>query len=631
MVDAANSRSYDLIPEQVQRMLGDRSYDRRKSAALTVETTIKSLTNECKTKEIEGVIKLLSDQFTRSASANHRKGGLIGLAAVAIVIHCFQDPETRALFNIAKVARQRILGHFNEIFAGLCELYSDVDVDVKNGAQLLDRFIKEIVTESDTFAVEHFIPLLQRKLKTRNPYIRQLLVGWVVLLDSVPFINMLDFLPNFLEGLFNMLSDDIREIRQQADQALCEFLQEIKQSDVSTLELSPIVEILVEQCNSSRARFNRLYVFILISNLFIFSYEILLKKLYATLLNAVAQLLADEEREIRENAEQTNEDLLLLVKESETVLNFKPLLLHLKSFLSSPLYFTFEFDFFLFVYQIVLYPMKCLLTSFKFDVFFHNVWVSMLLEKDSAQVLIMIDELFPIFTDEILMDASDEVVLLDLEVDDHFERVLTDLIRLFRTNRNLLEQRGSLIIRNLCLHLNSEKIYTTIAKILLHENDLPFARIIIQSLREKGDGYPIFPSELINEFAQVDVTLGFLMQIDKLVQLLESPIFLQLRLQLLNGSGMQHVYLMKSMYGLLMILPQSSAFETLRNRLTSVSTLFVAVPQCKNVSSKLTHRTYVPELLKCFSSMQVKHVTGKMETFSLRSHIKSNQSVNSTN
>ena len=54
-------------------------------------------------------------------------------------------------------------------------MYSDVDVDVKNGAQLLDRLIKEIVTESDAFNVDEFIPLLQRKLKTRNPYIRQLL------------------------------------------------------------------------------------------------------------------------------------------------------------------------------------------------------------------------------------------------------------------------------------------------------------------------------------------------------------------------------------------------------------------------------------------------------------------------
>ena len=118
--------NYELIPEHIQRMLGDRSYDRRKSAALTVESTIKSLEDQGKREQVEGIIRLLGEQFTRSPNANHRKGGLIGLAATAIglmkniyrylplllqpVIHCFQDPESRvryyaceALFNIAKV------------------------------------------------------------------------------------------------------------------------------------------------------------------------------------------------------------------------------------------------------------------------------------------------------------------------------------------------------------------------------------------------------------------------------------------------------------------------------------------------------------------------------------------------
>lgn len=38
-----------------------------------------------------------------------------------------------------------------------------------------------------------------------------------------------------LAGLFNMLSDSSHEIRQQADQALSEFLQEIKNAPVSAI------------------------------------------------------------------------------------------------------------------------------------------------------------------------------------------------------------------------------------------------------------------------------------------------------------------------------------------------------------------------------------------------------------
>lgn len=36
-------------------------------------------------------------------------------------------------------------------------------------------------------------------------------------MDSVPDFDMLAFLPEFLDGLLNMLSDPNREIRQQVD------------------------------------------------------------------------------------------------------------------------------------------------------------------------------------------------------------------------------------------------------------------------------------------------------------------------------------------------------------------------------------------------------------------------------
>lgn len=87
------------------------------------------------------------------------------------------------------------------------------------------------------------------------------------------------------------------------------------------------------------------------------------------------------------------------------------------------------------------------------------------------------------------------------------------------------------------------------------------------------------------------MTVPMLIQIDKLVQLIESPVFTctlrslygssstiadrtrtaALRLQLLEPE--RYPYLLKAMYGLLMLLPQSSAFATLRNRLSAVSSL----------------------------------------------------------
>jgi len=79
---------------------------------------------------------------------------------------------------------------------------------------------------------------------------------------------------------------------------------------------------------------------------------------------------------------------------------------------------------------------------------------------------------------------------------------------------------------------------------------------------------------LVQRFSQMEeVTVGFLMQIDKLVLLLESPIFVHLRLQLLDVESKFHAPLLKSIYGLLMCLPQGDAFRLLNDRLTTVCNL----------------------------------------------------------
>ena len=49
-------------------------------------------------------------------------------------------------------------------------------------------------------SIEEFIPLLKERMNVLNPYVRQFLVGWITVLDSVPDIDMLGFLPDFLDG-----------------------------------------------------------------------------------------------------------------------------------------------------------------------------------------------------------------------------------------------------------------------------------------------------------------------------------------------------------------------------------------------------------------------------------------------
>jgi vacuole morphology and inheritance protein 14 len=163
-----------------------------------------------------------------------------------------------------------VVPFFNDTFDALCKLSADSDPNVQNAAHLLDRLVKDIVTESTSFrralrrarqhrphadllarrphSVEAFIPLLRERLTVLNPYVRQFLVGWITVLDSVPDIDMLEFLPDFLDGLLNMLSDPNREIRQQADTALAEFLHEVKSA--SFIDYKRLTEILVSRASS---------------------------------------------------------------------------------------------------------------------------------------------------------------------------------------------------------------------------------------------------------------------------------------------------------------------------------------------------------------------------------------------
>jgi vacuole morphology and inheritance protein 14 len=90
-----------------------------------------------------------------------------------------------------------------------------------------------------------------------------------------------------------------------------------------------------------------------------------------------------------------------------------------------------------------------------------------------------------------LSDPSDVVVTRDLQLlsqisrhseDDYFTNFMISLLQLFSTDRQLLEHRGNLIIRQLCVSLSPERIYRTLADCIEKEEDIEFASIMVQNL-----------------------------------------------------------------------------------------------------------------------------------------------------
>ncbi|XP_066383743.1 protein VAC14 homolog isoform X1 [Miscanthus floridulus] len=655
------------IPGAVLRNLSDKLYEKRKNAALEIEGIVKQLATAGEHEKISAVISLLTNDFTYSPQANHRKqGGLIGLAAVTVgltseaaqhleqivppVLNSFLDQDSRvryyaceALYNIAKVVRGDFIIYFNKIFDALCKLSADSDANVQSAAHLLDRLVKDIVTESDQFSIEEFIPLLRERMNVLNPYVRQFLVGWITVLDSVPDIDMLGFLPDFLDGLFNMLSDSSHEIRQQADAALSEFLQEIKNSP--NVDYGRMAEILVRRAGSTD-EFTRLTSITWINEFVKLGGEQLVPY-YADILGAILPCISDEEEKIRVVARETNEELRAIKADPAEGFDIGAILSIAKRELNSEHEAT---------------RIEAL----------H--WFFTLLDRYRAEFLAYLNDIFhPLLN--ALSDPSDAVVLLVLEVhaciaeeSHHFHHLVSYLIRTFHNNHFLLEKRGALIVRRLCVLLGAEKVYREFSTILESEVDLDFASVMVQALNlilltstELGElrsllkkslvdscGKDLFQSLyaswrhspmatislcllaqayshascVIQSLGEEDINVKFLVQLDKLIRLLETPVFAYLRLQLLEPG--KHTWLLKTLYGLLMLLPQqSAAFKILRTRLKTVpfsenlkrtssanpysQILQVTEDGNRNQDTQNYSAINFPFLLQQFENMQLQH------------------------
>lgn len=104
-------------------------------------------------------------------------------------------------------------------------------------------------------------------------------------------------------------------------------------------------------------------------------------------------------------------------------------------------------------------------------------WLIMLHRKAPRKVVAFNDGTFPALL-KTLSDPAEAVVTKDLQLlsqisrnseDSYFTSFMVNLLQLFSTDRTLLEHRGNLIIRQLCMNLSPERIYRTLADCLEKE------------------------------------------------------------------------------------------------------------------------------------------------------------------
>ncbi|KAJ5949379.1 hypothetical protein N7454_000963 [Penicillium verhagenii] len=763
----------------IQRLLNDKLYDKRKQGALELEKIVREAVFKSEHETIKRIVEQLCHDYAYAVHQPHaRNGGLIGLAAASIalgsegvapylreivppVLACFSDPDARvryyaceSMYNIAKVAKGEILLFFNDIFDALAKLASDAELSVKNGAELLDRLVKDIVAESaasyvsvlqlpekdsadsdpfeDTdlptaFSLARFIPLLKERIHVIGPFTRNFLVSWLTLLDTIPDLELVCYLPEFLEGLIKFLGGPNKDVNVATQGLLERFLAEIKritrlkkgiedsrksqsrrrsvasdaavslsakteqtvdtglgegnQDDIAVedsasesllddeltqaegdwipgqdvqIDYPKILDILVVFVDTSFDEEMQLTALRWIDSFFEISPEDILP-FVPRLLTQVLPAMSSGVDQVRQAANRVNKSLLEYIyslsddateetplaqskapsvaaskesierKSSETNNDARKStqessgLTPRSSIVSTP-FQPADLDYAAAVNSLTLQ----FLNENEATRVAALSWLIMLHRKAPRKVVAFNDGTFPALL-KTLSDPAEAVVTKDLQLlsqisrnseDSYFASFMVNLLQLFSTDRHLLEVRGNLIIRQLCLNLSPERIYRTLADCLEKEEDIEFASIMVQNLnnnlitapelsdmrkrlrnQDSREGQTFFVAlfrswchnavstfslcllaqayeqayNLLQIFAELEMTVNMLIQIDKLVQLLESPVFTYLRLQLLEPE--KYPYLYKCLYGVLMLLPQSSAFAALKNRLNSVSNI----------------------------------------------------------
>lgn len=228
---------------------------------------------------IKQLISVLGRKFCLSNHVNTRKGGLLGLSSVMIgfrhgysveeipeeiieevvrpILTCFLDSDSgvrycacEALYNVTKVSEANILILFHEIFDNMVKIVADPNIGVRSAAEVLDRILKDIIVEQQTFKSNDFVPKLDDYIYAKNPFTRMFIISWIRLLDSK--IDMIQYLPQLLDGIFNCLHDSTEEIRASTLGLLSEFLNKIVACPTDRLNIPSMTSTILKHARSDK-------------------------------------------------------------------------------------------------------------------------------------------------------------------------------------------------------------------------------------------------------------------------------------------------------------------------------------------------------------------------------------------
>ncbi|MCP9260897.1 Protein VAC14-like protein [Dirofilaria immitis] len=644
MVDA----QYTPLTATLVRTLTDKLYEKRKAAALDIEKQVRDLVQANHLSQLEKLLAVLKS-LTTAQNAHARKGGLIGLAAAAIALGkntadytsqliepaltCFSDPDPRVRYYA-------------------CELSADTDLNVRSGAELLDRLLKDIVLATNSFDISTLMSLVRDRIYSQNSSNRRFIVSWISALLTAPELSISLYLPEVLDGLFQMLSDSQSSVRDATETILGQFLERMhEQKDGDGAELNDMINVLIVHACAEGSTLTRMIALIWL-NRFLKMHSAGLLQFLSSYLTAVLPCLNDSQ--LKGFAKEINTHLMELLSENADI----------------------EYD----------AVIKVLLKHIKYE--FRDTrmavlnWISRMHITAPSKLFSYMDRIFPVLL-SLLSDTCDDVLLLDLQllsdicegkntsgvelqelnldedilkqlsgISPYLVKFTSSLLAMFRSDTALLNDRGVLIVRQLCVLLGSGSIYRCLSILLLKDNDKEFVSQMVallngilltstelfelrKQLRTLESEVRPFPhqacinlfeslyrtwafqpiallglcilsqnyehaSVLARHLWKVDITVDVLIEIDRLVQLIESPILSYVRLDLLDAKHQRPLTAVLS--ALLMILPQTDAFNTLHKRIQCIPS--VAGKEQSQLDTKVDFKPLLQHFLGILDQQQ---------------------------
>uniref|UniRef100_A0A0R3RH52 Protein VAC14 homolog n=1 Tax=Elaeophora elaphi TaxID=1147741 RepID=A0A0R3RH52_9BILA len=452
-----------------------------------------------------------------------------------------------------------------------------------------------------------------------------------------------------------MLGDSQPGVRDATETVLGQFLERMhEQKDGDKAELNDMINVLIVHACAEGSTLTRMTALIWLNH-FLKMHDVGLLQYLSSFLTAVLPCLNDSQLK----AKEINTHLMELLSENADI----------------------EYD------AVIKVLLKHIKHEFRDTRMAVLNWISRMYITAPVKLFSYMDRVFPLLL-SLLSDTCDDVLLLDLQllsdicegkntggvelqelnldedtlkqlsgISPYLVKFTSSLLAMFRSDTDLLNDRGVLIVRQLCMLLGSGSIYRCLSVLLLKDSDTEFVsqmvallngilltsnelfelRKQLRTLESEASLFPAFRIACINLFEslyrtwafqpiallglcvlsqnyehasvlarhlwKVDVTVDVLVEIDRLVQLIESPILSYVRLDLLDAKHQRPLTTVLS--ALLMILPQTDAFNTLHKRIQCIPSVVVHEEKKQNqLNTKVDFKPLLQHFLRTLEHQQ---------------------------